>query len=42
MTREDTSLVISKGPDISEFSEEKLLYYISVALSNAADALLTY
>ncbi len=42
MTEEDTTLKISKGPDISEFSEAQLLYYISVALSDAANALLTY
>ncbi len=42
MTKVDSSLVISKGPDINDMSNEKLLYYVSVALSNAADALLTY
>ena len=42
MTSVDTSLKITKNPDISEFSDAKLLYYISVALEDAADALLTY
>ncbi len=42
MTQEDTSLKITKDPDISEFSDAKLLYYISVALEDAAEALLTY
>ncbi len=42
MTEEDTSLKITKNPDISEFSDAKLLYYISVALEDAAEALLTY
>ncbi len=42
LTSEDTSVVISKGPDITKLSEKQLLYYISEALEDAADALLTY
>ena len=33
---------ISKGPDIGKLSNEELLYYIAIALSDAAAALLTY
>ena len=42
MTEKDASLVISKGPDISKFNEKQLIYYIYVALTDAANALLTY
>jgi len=42
LTAVDSSVIISKGPDITEFTEAQLLYYLSVALSNAAAALLTY
>lgn len=42
MTEKDASLIISKGPDITEFNEKQLLYYISVALTDAANALDTY
>ncbi|MBQ8407733.1 MAG: extracellular solute-binding protein [Clostridia bacterium] len=44
MTSESLSEVvrISKGPDIGDLSNEELLYYIAVALSDAAAALLTY
>ncbi len=42
LTQVDSSLIISKGPDITELSEAQLLYYISKALSDAAAALLTY
>ena len=42
LTAVDSSVIITKGPDITEFTEAQLLYYISVALSDAADALLTY
>ena len=42
MTEKDSSLIISKDPDISEFSEKQLLYYVYVALRDAANALLTY
>ncbi len=42
LTKADSSVVISKGPDIGSLSEAQLLYYISVALSDAAAALLTY
>jgi hypothetical protein len=42
MTEKDASLIISKGPDITKFSEKQLLYYIYVALTDAANALLTY
>jgi hypothetical protein len=41
-TSVDSSVVISKGPDITEFTEAQLLYYLSVALSTGADALATY
>ncbi len=41
-TKVDTSIIITKGPDINNFSEAQLLYYISVALEDAAEALLTY
>ena len=42
MTAADSSVIITKGPDITKFTEAQLLYYISVALSDAAAALLTY
>ncbi len=42
MTEVDETLKITKDPDISDFSEAKLLYYISVALKDAGNALLTY
>lgn len=41
-TSEANAIKISKGPDIKELSDGQLLYYISVALSDAAAALLTY
>ncbi len=41
-TEADATIKISKGPDINEFNEAQLLYYISVALSDAANAILTY
>ena len=42
MTEKDASLIISKGPDITKFSEKQLLYYVYVALTDAANALDTY
>jgi len=42
MTEKDSSVIISKGPDINELSEKQLLYYVYVALTDAANALLTY
>lgn len=42
MTSTDSSVIISKGPDITELTETQLLYYISVALDDAADAILSY
>ena len=42
MTSADSSVIITKGPDITKFTEAQLLYYLSVALSDAATALLTY
>ena len=42
LTTADSSVIISKGPDITKFTEAQLLYYISVALTHAADALSTY
>ena len=42
MTAADSSVIISKGPDITKLTEAQLLYYLSVALSDAAEALLTY
>ncbi len=42
MTEVDETLKITKDPDISEFSEAKLLYYISKALTDAGNAILTY
>ena len=42
MTEKDSTLIISKGPDINDFNEKQLLYYIYVALTDAANALLTY
>ncbi len=41
-TEADTSVIISKGPDITTLSEKQLLYYLAEALVDAADALLTY
>ncbi len=42
MTEIDKSVIISKGPDITELSDRQVLYYLSEALVDAADALLTY
>ena len=42
MTQKDNTLIISKGPDITKLNEKQLLYYIYVALTDAANALLTY
>ncbi len=42
MTEKDDSLIISKGPDITKFNEKQLIYYIGVALTDAANALDTY
>ena len=42
MTSPDNSFRISKDPDIKELSEKQLLYYIYVALTDAAEALESY
>ncbi len=42
MTEKDGTLIISKGPDIEDLNEKQLLYYVYVALTDAANALLTY
>ena len=41
-TSEDNLVKIAKGPDVKDLSDGELLYYISVALADAAAALLTY
>ncbi len=41
-TEIDKSVIISKGPDIGKFSDKQVLYYLTQALVDAADALLTY
>ena len=42
MTEVNSSLIISKDPDIKDMNEKQLLYYVYVALTDAANALLTY
>ena len=42
LTSAENLVKIAKGPDIKELSEGELLYYISIALSDAGAALLTY
>jgi hypothetical protein len=42
MTSEEHLVKISTDPDIKDLSDAELLYYISVALSGAATALLSY
>lgn len=37
-----STVKITTGPDIADFNETQLLYYIAVALADAADALATY
>ncbi|MBR2335599.1 MAG: extracellular solute-binding protein [Clostridia bacterium] len=41
-TSADNLIKIAKGPDIATLSDGELIYYISIALSDAAAALLTY
>ena len=42
MTKADSSVIISKGPDITEFTNSQLLYYLSEALFDAAEAFESY
>jgi hypothetical protein len=41
-TSADSTVIISRGPDIKDFNEKQLLYYLAEALTDAAEALLTY
>ena len=42
MTKADSKVVISKGPDITELTDSQLLFYLSEALFDAAEAYESY
>ncbi len=42
LNKQTEEVKISKGPDITKLSDDALLYYIAVALSDAAEALSSY